>query len=183
MAWRVATRLCLGRGVWIWGWVQAVTLRLKCHLMSNVGHYKTASSCHNKKKQRKRERTLSWLLNGFAYHYIFFPHFVNGNFWIWEPGPVHISAHQVKTLAFPLNSDSVWSVLWTRSGSHVEEAKLYKWKYHSGNQSCLASRFECDQCCQVGNVVLSYQRHKIIVFWGKLSYTRQNQNNKSIDAL
>ena len=39
------------------------------------------------------------------------------------------------------------------------------------------------QCCQVGNVVLSYQKHKIIVYWGKLSYTCQNQNNKSIDAL
>ena len=39
------------------------------------------------------------------------------------------------------------------------------------------------QCCQVGNVLLSYQRHKIIVFRRKLSYTRNNQNNKSIDAL
>jgi len=39
------------------------------------------------------------------------------------------------------------------------------------------------QCCKVGNVVSSYQRHKIIVFWGKLLFTRHNQNNKSIDAL
>ena len=30
----------------------------------------------------------------------------------------------------------------------------------------------------MGNVGLSYQRHKIIVFWGKLSYTRHNQTKQ-----